>query len=47
MKMCASTHGSRKAFYEAPSKLIGCEVWVRSDSRCVKIFNERMETISR
>ena len=33
----------QKAFYEAPPELIGREVWVRWDSRCVKIFNERME----
>jgi transposase len=34
-----------KAFYEAPPELIGHEVWVRWDSRCVKIFNERMEQV--
>src|SRR6201994_4036693 len=34
-----------KAFYEAPSELIGREVWVRWDSRCVRIFNERMEQV--
>ena len=34
-----------KAFYEAPPELIGREVWVRWDSRCVKIFNERMEQV--
>jgi hypothetical protein len=34
-----------KAFYEAPPELIGREVWVRWDSRCVRIFNERMEQV--
>jgi transposase len=34
-----------RAFYEAPPELIGREVWVRWDSRCVRIFNERMEQI--
>jgi transposase len=29
-----------RAFYEAPPELIGREVWVRWDSRCVRIFNE-------
>jgi transposase len=35
----------QKAFYEAPPELIGREVWVRWDSRCVRIFNERMEQV--
>jgi hypothetical protein len=34
-----------KAFYEAPPELIGREVWVRWDGRCVRIFNERMEQV--
>ena len=34
-----------KAFYEAPPELIGREIWVRWDSRCVRIFNERMEQV--
>jgi hypothetical protein len=34
-----------RAFYEAPPELIGREVWVRWDSRCVRIFNERMEQV--
>jgi transposase len=34
-----------KAYYEAPPELIGREVWVRWDSRCVRIFNERMEQV--
>jgi transposase len=32
-----------RAFYEVPAELIGRQVWVRWDSRCVRIFNERME----
>jgi transposase len=34
-----------KAFYETPPELIGRQVWVRWDSRCVRIFNERMEQV--
>jgi transposase len=34
-----------RAFYEAPPELIGREVWVRWDSRCVRIFNERLEQV--
>jgi hypothetical protein len=34
-----------RAYYEAPPELIGREVWVRWDSRCVRIFNERMEQV--
>jgi transposase len=34
-----------KSFYEVPAELIGHEVWVRWDSRCVRIFNQRMEQI--
>lgn len=34
-----------KAFYEAPPELIGRQVWVRWDSRCVRIFNDRMEQV--
>jgi hypothetical protein len=26
-----------------PPELIGRQVWVRWDSRCVRVFNERME----
>ena len=32
-----------RAFYEVPAELIGRQVWVRWDSRCVRIFNDRME----
>jgi hypothetical protein len=34
-----------KAFYEAAPEYIGRQVWVRWDSRCVRIFNERMEQV--
>ena len=34
-----------RAFYEAPPEYIGRQVWVRWDSRCVRIFNERMEQV--
>jgi transposase len=32
-----------RAFYEVPSELIGHQVWVRWDSRCVRVLNERLE----
>ena len=35
-----------KAYYEAPPELIGRQVWVRWDSRCVRIFNERVEQVA-
>ena len=35
-----------KAYYEAPPELIGRKVWVRWDTRCVRIFNERMEQVA-
>jgi len=35
-----------RAFYEAPPELIGRQVWVRWDSRCVRIFNERMDQVA-
>jgi transposase len=34
-----------KAFYEAPPEYIGAQVWVRWDSRVVRIFNERFEQV--
>ncbi len=34
-----------KAFYEVPAELIGHQVWVRWDNRCVRIFNQRMEQV--
>lgn len=33
------------AYYEAPPEYIGRDVWVRWDSRAVRLFNERMEAI--
>ena len=35
----------QRAFYEAPPEYIGRQVWVRWDSRCVRIFNERLEQV--
>ena len=35
----------QRAFYEAPPEYIGRQVWVRWDSRCVRIFNDRMEQL--
>lgn len=34
-----------RAYYQAPPEYVGREVWVRWDSRCVRIFNERMEQV--
>jgi transposase len=34
-----------RAFYEAPPEYIGRQIWVRWDSRCVRLFNERMEQV--
>ncbi len=34
-----------KAFYEAPPEYIGSRVWVRWDSRVVRILNERCEQV--
>jgi hypothetical protein len=34
-----------KAFYEAPPEYIGSRVWVRWDSRAVRILNERHEQV--
>jgi len=34
-----------RAFYEVPAELVGHQVWVRWDSRCVRIFNQRMEQV--
>src|SRR5258707_3301294 len=46
-----SVHGDsyvevQKAFYETPPEFIGRQVWVRWDSRCVRIFNERREQVA-
>jgi len=35
----------QKSYYEAPPEYIGRQVWVRWDSRCVRIYNERMEQV--
>ena len=35
----------QRAFYEAPPEYIGRQVWVRWDSRCVRIFNDRLEQV--
>jgi transposase len=35
-----------KALYETPPEYIGRQVWVRWDSRCVRIFNERREQVA-
>ena len=35
----------QKAYYEAPPEYIGHQVWVRWDSRYVRIFNERMKQV--
>jgi transposase len=34
-----------RAYYEVPAELIGHQVWARWDSRCVRIFNQRMEQV--
>lgn len=35
----------QKSYYEVPPEYIGRQVWVRWDSRCVRIYNERMEQV--
>jgi transposase len=35
-----------RAFYEVPPELIGHQVWVRWDSRCVRVLNERLEQVA-
>jgi transposase len=34
-----------KAYYEAPPEFIGQQVWVRWDSRTVRLYNQRMEQV--
>jgi transposase len=34
-----------RAFYEVPAELIGQQVWVRWDSRSVRVFNRQMEQV--
>ena len=43
---CDSFVAIERAFYEAPAELIGRDVWVRWDSRCVRIFNDRIEQVA-
>jgi transposase len=35
-----------RAFYEVPPELIGRDVWVRWDGRCVRVFNDRLEQVA-
>lgn len=35
-----------KAFYSAPPEYVGANVWVRWDSRLVRVFNDRFEPIA-
>jgi transposase len=35
----------QRAFYEVPPEYIGRQVWVRWESRCVRILNDRMEQV--
>ena len=34
-----------RGFYQVPAEYIGHQVWVRWDSRCVRVFNSKMEQI--
>jgi hypothetical protein len=34
-----------RAYYEVPAELIGHQVWVRWDSRSVRVFNQKMEQV--
>jgi len=43
---CDSFVSLENAYYEAPPELIGREVWVRWDSRCVRLFNDRLEQVA-
>lgn len=36
----------QRSYYEVPEEYIGRKVWVRWDSRLVKVFNQRMEQIA-
>ncbi len=36
----------KRSFYSAPPEYLGCDVWVRYDSRLLRIFNERMQLIA-
>ncbi len=35
----------RQAFYSAPPEYVGCEVWVRAETRLVRLYNLRMDPI--
>jgi transposase len=46
-----SVHGDghvefEKSFYSVPPEYVGREVWVRGDSRMIRLFNQRMEPIA-
>lgn len=36
----------KHAFYSVPPEYLGCEVWVRWNSRTLRILNQRMDTIA-
>jgi transposase len=36
----------KQAFYSAPPEYLGCDVWVRYDSRVLRILNSKMELIA-
>jgi hypothetical protein len=35
-----------RSYYEVPPEYIGCQLWVRWDSRTVRVFNERFEQVA-
>jgi transposase len=35
-----------KAYYDVPPEYIGCDVWVRWDSRELRVFNQRLEQVA-
>lgn len=36
----------KRSYYSAPPEYLGCDVWVRYDSRLLRIFNSQMELIA-
>lgn len=36
----------KRSFYSVPPEYLGCDVWVRYDSRVLRILNQRMELIA-
>jgi transposase len=36
----------QRSYYSAPPEYLGCDVWVRYDSRLLRIFNSKMELIA-